>query len=189
MVFCPLCERGLWQKLLFFVPHNCKTYIVLCDSFVLKFVFSVRLHQVLREESERHSNDDQNVRNINSLLELLRLIGCGSGQSLVKKLPSGERCLYTFCLKRDRNSIQPVSTRDDRATQNLRPHAHQARCEKQFRTRKSYCSNRTVHTAGNKQHMKQQATKWDLAPFFPDARRRVQCAWGLKCPKNFRPGG
>ncbi len=37
---------------------------------------------------------------------------------------------------------------------------------KQIRMRKSYCSNRTVYTAGNKQCMMQQATKWDLAPFF-----------------------
>ena len=37
---------------------------------------------------------------------------------------------------------------------------------KQIRTRKSYCGNRIVYTAGNKQCTMQQATKWDLAPFF-----------------------
>ncbi len=45
-------------------------------------------------------------------------------------------------------------------------HTRRDREAKQIRMRKSYCSNRTVHTAGNEQCMTQQATKWDLAPFF-----------------------
>ena len=49
---------------------------------------------------------------------------------------------------------------------------------KQIRMRKSYCSNRTVHTAGNKQHMKQQATKWDLAPFLCIASRVASSVHG-----------
>ena len=57
------------------------------------------------------------------------------------------------------------------------PHAHQTRRDKRSR-RKSYCKNRTVHTAGNEQCMT-QATKWDLAPCFSHCAvvvRCVQCA-------------
>ncbi len=57
---------------------------------------------------------------------------------------------------------------------------------KQIRTRKSYCSNRTVHTAGNKQCMKQQASKWDLAPFLRVASRvasSVHGAWMFSAPR------
>ena len=66
----------------------------------------------------------------------------------------------------------------------IHPHTHQTRREKwsKLEGAKSYCGNRTVHTAGNKQCMTQQVSQWDLAScFFRVARRtsRPVCAWGL----------
>ncbi len=85
----------------------------------------------------------------------------------------------------DRETISPtlVKTALCRHTQRVAPQlSFQAPCTpdpmrkaKQIRTRKSYCSNRTVHTAGNEQCMMQQATKWDLTPFFRVTRPRPVC--------------
>ncbi len=44
---------------------------------------------------------------------------------------------------------------------------------KQIRTRKSCFNNSPVHTAGNKQHMTQQTSKWDLAPLFFASHRAL----------------
>ncbi len=52
----------------------------------------------------------------------------------------------------------------------LGPHAH---CVKRSKLgcEKNHCGNRTVHIAGSKQCTKQQASEWDLAPFFRVVRR------------------
>ena len=54
----------------------------------------------------------------------------------------------------------------------LRPHPHRTRREEQS---KLGCENpiksNSVHTAYTKQHVMQEATEWDLAPFFGVTRR------------------
>ncbi len=95
-----------------------------------------------------HTGRKQHQRNCPQIC-----VQCGLGQKHVsnvcQELENFVKQSVTFSLHR-------------RASQwgSFRPHAHQTRREKRSKiwTCKSYCSNRTVHTAGNEQPMMQQAT-------------------------------